>query len=416
MTTKALVRGLGLLGLIASVFNCTVGGGIFRLPASVYQIVGAASPIVYLVCFVVVLLVANVFVQVGSHVSKTGGPYAYVEPVLGKYFGFICGVLLWCLATFAMASVANAYAHFTAQLFSTSVNLIFEAIILAITLGSLAFFNIKSLKAGSGISIFLGAAKILPLLILVAAGITRLEPAHLELPQVIDWNGIARGSMILIFAFTGLECALIPSGEIKHPEKNIPRALYSALVLVFLLYLGVQFVSQSVLGAALSEPGVSPLALSAERLMGGGGKWLLMIGASVSTLGYLSAITLSLPRSLYAFAIDGYLPQFLAKVDHRHHTPSNAIWVQVLIACLLAISSQFERLAVLADLSAILMYALCAVAAIRMKKWSAVTTLIALAFLLTSVTRVEWLSVGSLILISSGLYYWKNSRLILHRT
>src|SRR4051812_24318128 len=109
MTQKELVRGLGLVGLIASVFNCTVGGGIFRLPASVFKIVGTASPLVYVLCFTVMLLVVTVFVQVGRKITVTGGPYAYVQPVLGNYFGFICGVLLWCLAAFAMASVANAY-------------------------------------------------------------------------------------------------------------------------------------------------------------------------------------------------------------------------------------------------------------------------------------------------------------------
>ncbi len=62
MAAPKLIRGLGLVSLIASVFNCTVGGGIFRLPASIFQIVGTASPLVYLACFVVMLLVVSVFV------------------------------------------------------------------------------------------------------------------------------------------------------------------------------------------------------------------------------------------------------------------------------------------------------------------------------------------------------------------
>ena len=416
MTQKELVKGLGLVGLIASVFNCTVGGGIFRLPSSVYKIVGAASPIVYLVCFIVMLLVVTVFVQVGRKITVTGGPYAYVQPVLGPYFGFICGVLLWCLATFAMASVGNAYAHFAALLFTSTPSATLEGFILAATLGGLAYFNIKSVKAGSSISVGLSIAKLLPLLALLAVGLPHLDSARLALPPELDWNGIARGAMILIFAYTGVESALIPSGEIQNPEKNLPRALYSALILVLFLYVGVQVVSQSILGADLADPNGSPLAMSAERLMGPGGKWLLMIGATFSTLGYLSAMTLSLPRTLYAFAVDGYLPRKLAEVDPVHATPSYAIVTQVAITWLLAVSSQFERLAVLANLSAIAMYLLCAVAAFKLKttesstlrRVTAVTASLAMLFLLTSVTRDEWLSVGSLILISSVGYYFKN--------
>ena len=115
-TTKNLVKGLGFFALVASCFNCTVGGGIFRLPSSVYALTGSLSPIVYVVCFLVMLFVAGVFIQVGRTIKTSGGPYAYVKPILGNYSGFICGVLLWSLATFAFASVANAYAHFVAQL------------------------------------------------------------------------------------------------------------------------------------------------------------------------------------------------------------------------------------------------------------------------------------------------------------
>ena len=318
-----------------------------------------------------------------------------------------------------MASVANAYAHFAAQLIPNASTPIGEAIILALTLAALAYFNMKSVKAGSSISIVLSIAKILPLLLLVIVGIPHLEPTRLALPTPIDWSGVSRGAMILIFAFTGVESALIPSGEIKNPEKNLPRALYSALFLVLILYVGVQLVSQSVLGPELADPNGSPLALSAERLMGPAGKWLLMIGATLSTLGYLSAITLSLPRNLFAFAVDGYLPKTLAKVDPIHSTPSHAIIAQVIITWILAISSQFERLAVLANLSAILMYILCAIAAFKLstpegslfRKFIAVIASLAMIFLLTSVTLNEWLSVASLVLISSFAYAWKNRSL-----
>ncbi len=415
-----LVRGLGLFALTASVFNCTVGGGIFRLPSSVYAIVGSASPLVYLICFMVMALVALVFIQVGSKISASGGPYAYVQPVLGPYFGFLCGVLLWALAMFAMASVANAYASFVGQAIPQLSSPLAQMITLAFTFVLLAVLNIRGVKQGAILSIILSALKIIPLLLLTFVGIPALDSTKLALPTPLPWPDLARGAMVLIFAFTGIECALIPSGEIKNPEKAVPRALFLGLFIVLFLYLGVQTVSQSVLGAALGAPGGFPLADTAEKLLGHWGAVLIKIGAVFSTLGYLSAITLSLPRSLFAFAEDGYLPKFLARVHPSHHTPANAIIVQVALAWGLAVSNQFEKLAVLSNLSAILMYILCATAAVKLggiqkrSVWfylAPIFATLSLSYLLTSVTVTEWMSVVAVIAVASLIYLLRKTPL-----
>ena len=414
---KELVKGLGFFALVASCFNCTVGGGIFRLPSSVFAIAGNLAPVVYFVCFLVMLFVAGVFIQVGRKVRTSGGPYAYVKPILGDYPGFICGVLLWFLATFAFASVSNAYAHFVALLIPGMATPMGEAFILGISLLILAFLNTLGVKSGAKVVLILAMIKILPLGLLFFAGIPHLNHEALALPTHWDGSIIARGAMLLIFAFTGIESALIPSGEIESPEKNLPRALIFSSFLVLTLYLGVQFVSQSVLGQSLGEQGISPLALTAEKIMGSIGGTILGFGAVFSTLGYLSAMTLSLPRSLMAFSEDGYLPKKLSFLSEKSNVPLIAIWTQVIIVYLLAVSSQFEKLAILANLSAILMYILCAVAAIMLMKRSdnfrirnlfiPVGAFIMMGFLLTSVTQDEWISVMALLAASSLIYMKK---------
>jgi len=414
---SSLVKGLGFFALVASIFNCTVGGGIFRLPASVYQIAGDLSPFVYLLCFVIMTLVAGVFIQVGSSIQVSGGPYAYVKPVLGEYWGYLCGVLLWFLATFAFASVANAYAHFTALIFPANA-IPPEPLILALTLALLAFFNSRGVKSGAKVSIVLAGVKILPLALLVAVGLPEFAVGEgLSLPNRWEGSVLARGAMVLIFAFTGVESALIPSGEIRDPNKTLPRALLVSLTLVLFLYMGVHLTAQSSLGSGLADPNVPPLAAAGEKLMGPSGAWILAIGAVFSTLGYLSALTLSLPRSLLAFAEDGYLPAFFSRVSSQTKAPVTAIWFQVAIVFILAASSQFEKLAVLANLSAILMYLLCSVAAIlllmrspspRLRAlWIPIAATFPMLFLLTSVTLEEWLSVLGLSLLASGLYLLK---------
>jgi len=411
---KEMVRGIGFLALLASCFNCTVGGGIFRLPASVFAISGNASPVVYVLCFLVMALVAGVFIIVGRKIRVSGGPYAYVKPVLGAYPGYVCGVLLWFLATLAFASVANAYARFAALLFSENPSPVLEAGILALSLGGLAFFNSQGVKSGARVVLLIGLVKVLPLLFLLAIGLPHLDASRVALPDSIAPDTIARGAMVLIFAFTGVESALIPSGEIENPEKNLPRAILLSMGLVLLLYLGVHLVSESVLGPELGTPGIPPLAMAARKLVGEGGALVLAVGAVFSTLGYLSAMTLSLPRSLLAFSEDGYLPASLARISPASHAPVRAIWIQVCVVYLLAVSSQFERLAVVSNVAAILMYTMCAVAAVVLLVRSAggkkslvlipVLAILGMAWLLTSVTAVEWLSVIGLLAAASVVY------------
>uniref|UniRef100_UPI0037BEF5F2 amino acid permease n=1 Tax=Gemmatimonas sp. TaxID=1962908 RepID=UPI0037BEF5F2 len=114
----ALVRAVGVWALAASIFNVTVGGGIFRLPAGAAAAAGPAAPFVYLICAAVMGFVVLCFAEAGSRITLTGGPYAYVEAVFGRYVGFLAGVLLWMLGTTAVAGVSSAFAEGLGALFN----------------------------------------------------------------------------------------------------------------------------------------------------------------------------------------------------------------------------------------------------------------------------------------------------------
>ena len=103
---ESLLRVIGTFGLAASIVNLTVGGGIFRLPASVAGSLGAAAPLAYVVCAVAMGLIVLCIADAGKRVPLTGGPYAYIGVALGPYAGFLSGVLLVMLGLFATAAVA----------------------------------------------------------------------------------------------------------------------------------------------------------------------------------------------------------------------------------------------------------------------------------------------------------------------
>ncbi len=115
-SSATFLRAVGVLGLGAAIFNCTVGGGIFRLPSGAAAAAGSAAPFVYLICAGVMACVVLCFAEVGSRVAQTGGPYAYVEAAYGRYPGFLAGVLLWMIGTTAVAGVGSAFAEGVAVL------------------------------------------------------------------------------------------------------------------------------------------------------------------------------------------------------------------------------------------------------------------------------------------------------------
>jgi APA family basic amino acid/polyamine antiporter len=364
---SGLVRAIGMWALAASMVNVVIGGGIFRLPAVVAAALGPAAPLAYLVCSAAMALIALCFAEAGSRVAATGGPYAYVESAFGPFVGFLSGVLLWVLGSLAVAAVATVFAAHVAELVPALSGRLGGAVLLAVLFAALAAVNIRGVRQGTALNTAATVAKLLPLVVLVAVGLAHVDPAALAWTAPPAASAVARTSMILMFAFCGLESALAPSGEVSDPARTVPRAILIATLAVTGLYVTLQVVAQGVLGAALGTS-TTPLADVALVLFGPVGRTALLVAAVVSTFGYVSGMTLAVPRALFAFARDGFLPRPVAAVHPRFHTPWVAIAVQSAIACLLAITSTFERLAILANLATVVLYVTCCLAAWQLRR------------------------------------------------
>jgi len=172
----------------------------------------------------------------------------------------------------------------------------------------------------------------------------------------------------LIFAFVGLEIALVPSGEVRDPTRTVPRALFSALAITTTLYLLIQTVAQGLLGPSIATYAAAPLAETASRVLGAGGRLLVLAGAAISMFGYASGDMLGSPRALFAFARDGVLPAAIARIHPRFHTPSIAIIVYACLVAGVAASSSFTQLAILANVAALTLYLMCVSASFELQR------------------------------------------------
>ena len=417
---ESLVRIIGTFGLAAGIVNITIGGGIFRLPANVAGSLGAAAPVAYLVCAVAMGLIVLCIADAGSRVSLTGGPYAYVGTAFGSYAGFISGVLLWMLGTFATAAVSTIFASSLGQLVPAVAGRRSEIGILIAVFGFWSIVNARGVALGVRLNSIATVAKLLPLLAIAIGGAFFVHADNLRIVSMPAAADVARTSLLLIFAFAGIECALVPSGEVRDTARTVPRAIALAMIGITVLYVALQMVAQGILGSGLAQATVSPLADAAGVSLGGWARSLLLAGATISMFGYLGGMTLSIPRMVFALAHDGFLPRALAAVHPLHRSPQAAIVAQSLLTLALAISGTFEKLAILANVAALALYFGCALASWRLRQrgvqgegtafrvplagvvpWLACGVI---AWLLTGLTSDEWLGFGLCLGTASGVY------------
>ncbi|HEU4559912.1 MAG TPA: amino acid permease [Longimicrobium sp.] len=431
-----LVRAMGVWALAAGIVNVTVGGGIFRLPTSVARDLGSAAPLAYVVCAVAMGLIVLCIAEAGSRVALTGGPYAYVEVAFGPFAGFLSGVLLWAVGTFALSAVATIFTDAVAALAGSGagtaaasgegapgLELGGPAVRAAILVATLAFFgaiNVVGVRQGATVNMIFTVAKLLPLLLLLVLGAFAVKAANLSgVPTPAD-GSLARTSVLLIFAFAGIESALVPSGEVRNVARTIPRAIAMAMVAITLLYIGLHLVCQGVLGAALATS-ATPLADAAAVALGPWGRTMMLVGAAVSMFGYVGGMTLAVPRALFALGRDGFLPRGIAAVHPRWRTPHVAIAVQAVIVLVLALTSGFEKLAILANLATLLLYIGCCLAAWQLRRKdvraggipfrvpaAGVVPFLAVAvigYMLLSVTWQEWAVVAAVLAAAALIYF-----------
>src|SRR5215210_8044223 len=225
-----LVRVIGTRQLTASIINVTIGAGIFVLPAQVAMMLGAAAPIAYLACGALMTLIVLCFAAAGSRVSLTGGLYSYIEVAFGGFPGFIGGVLYWSTACFSVATVATAFAASLGVVWPVLGLGVARALILLLLFAALAIVNIRGVKPGVRLVETLTAAKLLPLLVLIGVGVWSIHPDFLSmtLPRASD---VGQAMIVLIFAFVGIEVALMPSGEVHDPARTVPRAILTAVAI-----------------------------------------------------------------------------------------------------------------------------------------------------------------------------------------
>jgi amino acid transporter len=366
---EGLKREIGTWGLAANSVNIIIGAGIFILPFIVAERLGSGSIWAYILCGVLMALIMLCFVDVGTKITITGGAYSYIEKAFGRFAGFLtANIFIFGAAVMANAAVANGLADTLSYFFPIFKQLWVRILFFTIMFGSLAFVNVRGLKKGMALVKFNTIVKLVPLVMIAILGWFFINPSDIAITTGNSWSDIGEISLILLFAFVGAETALNVSGEIKNPERTIPKGILISVLIVVVLYILIQVIVQAILGDTILLYRDAPLAETAKVMFGSAGALTVIIGAAFSMFGNISGMVLNMPRILFAAARDKVVPlKSLAAIHPVFKTPHIAVIIYSLLGFVFASMGEFKQLAMLSSASYLIIYLGVILSAIRFR-------------------------------------------------
>ena len=354
-----LIRGLRKWDLVALVINSVVGAGIFGLPSQVYALAGTYSLAAYGVAAVAIGLIVICFAEVGSRFGATGGPYLYARIAFGPLIGFQVGWLLWIARITGFASLTNLFVAYLAFFVPAVNGDVWRALLIVAVVTVVAMVNIAGLRTTATTTNVLTAGKLIPLLALVIAGVFFIDAQRYSTAGPLSYRSFSQATLLLVFAYMGFEGAVIPTGEMRDPHRDVPFSLLAGMGLVTALYIGVQAVCIGTVPDLAHA--ARPLSDAALGIVGRAGESFIAAAALVSIGGTLNAIMFATPRLIFAMAENGELPRILSRTHPRFRTPVAAIVVTAATAGVVALFSTFLSALTISTIVRLLAYvATCA--------------------------------------------------------
>lgn len=351
---ELLKRELNRVALAALALNSMIGAGIFGLPADAARLTGLFSPVLFLVCGLLMATMMLSFAQASSYFQGTGGPILYAGTAFGPFVGFQTGWLLYAGRATAIAANANLFATYLGNYIPVVNAGMGRAAVIVGIAAVFAALNVTGVKQGMGAILAISIAKFLPLVLFVLIGLTHVRPAMFAAADVPSFATLGEAALLVFYAFVGFEGALVPAGESRDPRKDLPQALLVTALAGTILYVGIQVVSVALTPELASS--TRPLADAASVFMGPAGVAMISFAAMMSIIGNYASSVLAAPRMTYALAREGSLPRWMASVHPRFKTPHLSILAFLVLGVSLGLAGTFTQLAVISALTRLVGY------------------------------------------------------------
>ncbi|MBN1679987.1 MAG: amino acid permease [Anaerolineae bacterium] len=340
-----LSRDLGFFDITMIGVGAMIGAGIFVLTGVAAREAGPALIFAFLLNGIVTTFTAMAYAELGSAFPEAGGGYLWVKEGLGGTNGFLSGWMSWFAHAVAGSLYGLGFGHFAYELWgmagAPTLGISEHLWVLGLTTSIIALFtyiNYRGASETGTIGNVITITKVIILALFVVFGIIALLkvdswPDRFTddfLPNGISGVVIAMG--LTFIAFEGYEIIAQSGEEVVDPRRNIPRAIFVAIITVVIIYIAVAFVS---IGAIKPPDGILPhiylgeqketAVVEAAGQFMPAGKILLLISGLASTMSALNATTYSSSRVSFAMGRDHNLPEIFSRIHPERHTPYLAV-------------------------------------------------------------------------------------------
>lgn len=333
------------------VMGGVVGAGIFINPYVVARQVHTPFLIfgAWLFGGMVALLGAFLYAELAARRPDLNGQYAYLREAYHPLVGFLYGwVLLLVIQTGGMAAVAVTFAKYFLTLTGLSTA---DGLVAVVALGLLTAINCLGVRAGSNTQSFLMVLKIAAIAAIALAGLFLARGANqtffplLDRPVSFDLlTGFGAAATPVLFAYGGWQTASFMAAEMKHPQRDLARAMLAGVLGVLVLYLSINLAYLRVLGVNGLAASTTPATDLVRQVLGPAGETATALAITISTLGFLSQAMLTAPRVYFSMAEDGLFFRPVAWVSQHSRVPMVAIVLQGVWAMVIALSGRYEQI------------------------------------------------------------------------
>ena len=331
----SLRRELGVFSAAMLVVGGIIGSGIFFTPSVTAQALPSAELVlgVWALGGVVALAGALTYAELGAMMPDAGGPYVYLREAFGKRVAFLYGwMILASIATGAIAAVAVGFAGYVERFIPAAM---FTALggslgIATLAIVALAVVNYLGVTPGATVQNIMTVAKSIALAALIAGGLvlwtsTHPAPATYVRPAMPLVVALGAAFVPVLFTIGGWQQMNMVAGEVRDPERTIPRALMIGIAIVIAIYLGANLVYLHALGVDGLAASKAAAADTARAVFGAWGATFIALAAMISIFGFIGVAILSNSRIVFAMSADGIFLRAAGRVHPRFGSPHVAV-------------------------------------------------------------------------------------------
>ncbi|WP_412518895.1 APC family permease [Staphylococcus simulans] len=348
------MKKLGFWSIVLLAINSIIGSGIFLSPGAVIQKAGKYTLLVYGAAALFAAVLAITFAAAAKYVNKSGASYAYATAAFGQNVGFYVGITRFIAASIAWGVVATAVVKTALAIFGGDNQSFMSVTIgLLILMVALLLVNVKGNKVFAFFNNLSTIGKLAALVTTIIVGfIIVMVNGHShfnDINQLVDVSKLNTSTFVMaviaaFYAFVGFESVASGAEDMKAPEKNLPRAIPLAIIIIAVIYMSIIAVIMMINPTAVltSKHVVSLVTVFESPIISN----IILYGALISMIGISIAGSFSTPRILEAIANENQVPAWF-KQRTKYDFPFNAFITTFLVALIIPMAFQYNMVSII---------------------------------------------------------------------